>query len=125
MLKKFFYSMMAVAMLATTSCTDDPMIDGGEEATVSFTIGTPEIATRAYSDGTTATQLQYAVYDADGNYISGASNGGVSYDTVEKTIEVPEGAKYFRVMWMNTTHSRYDAATYGVEANFYCYGELK
>ena len=31
MLKKFFYGMMAATMLVATSCTDDPMIDGGEE----------------------------------------------------------------------------------------------
>ena len=57
MLKKFFYGMMAATMLVATSCTDEPMV-GGDEATVSFSISTPEIATRAYSDGTTATQLQ-------------------------------------------------------------------
>ena len=49
-------------MLATTSCTEDPMIDGGEEATVSFTIGTPEIATRAYSEAGFITTIQYYVY---------------------------------------------------------------
>ena len=70
----------------------------------------------------TATPLGYAFYDESGNYICGASNGGVSYDTVDKTVEIPEGAKYFRVMWMNTTHSRYDAEKYDISKYFYCFG---
>ena len=65
MLKKFFYGMMAATMLVATSCADDPMVDpAGETSTVSFSISTPEIATRTFNDGTKATQLQYAVYDA-------------------------------------------------------------
>ena len=70
------------------------------------------------------TPLGYAFYDESGKYISGASNGGVSYDTVVKTVAIPEGAKYFRVMWMNTTHSRYDAEKYEITTHFFCYGNI-
>ena len=72
----------------------------------------------------TATPLGYAFYDASGKYISGASNGGGTYDTAVKTIKVPDGAKYFRVMWMNTTHSRYDADKYEITTHFFCYGNI-
>ena len=68
------------------------------------------------------TPLGYAFYDANGEYISGASNSGVSYDTVVKTVEIPDGAKYFRVMWMNTTHSRYTEEKYEINEHFFCYG---
>ena len=56
--------MMAGAMLLATSCEKglDEVATVNETATVSIQVKTPEIATRAYSDGTTATQLQYAVY---------------------------------------------------------------
>ncbi len=75
----------------------------------------------------TSTPLGYAFYTEDGTYISGASNSGTSYDTKTETIVVPENAKYFRCMWMNTTHPRYEddgnenEEVYSID-NFYCYG---
>ena len=72
----------------------------------------------------TATPLGYAFYDKDGKYITGASNGGGTYETAEKTVTVPEGAVYFRVMWMNTTHSRYDTDKYEISTHFFCYGNV-
>ena len=35
-----------------------------------------------------------------------------------KTITIPEGAKYFRVMWMNTTHSRYNEEIYNINKQY-------
>ena len=59
--------MMAAAVLAA-SCAkeliEEPVLN--DEAKVTFSVNTPEIATRAYSDGMTATVLQYAVYDEAG-----------------------------------------------------------
>ena len=89
------------------------MVDVGEYKSITFT----HVQTT-----NTATPLGYAFYDANGRYISGASNGGGTYDTAVKTVEVPDGAVYFRVMWMNTTHSRYNEEIYGLEDNFYCLG---
>ncbi len=73
----------------------------------------------------TVTPLGYAFYDASGKYITGASNGGGTYDTAVKTIAVPSNAKFFRVMWMNTTHARYDAEKYEITSNFFCYGNFE
>jgi hypothetical protein len=70
----------------------------------------------------TVTPLGYAFYDRNSKYITGASNGGGTYETTIKTINVPDNAKYFSVMWMNTTHSRYNADKYGLTENFFCYG---
>ncbi len=69
MKKSLFYSMLATTMLFATSCQQDEVFVDGNEAVVQFQISTPEMATRAYSDGTTATNLQYAVYDNNGNQI--------------------------------------------------------
>ena len=72
-MKKYLFTMSAIAMLFATSCQNDldiPTAVGGE-ATVSFNVATPEIGTRAFGDGTTATVLQYAVYDAQGNILDG------------------------------------------------------
>ena len=55
-------------MIFATSCENELEVGAaGEESVVSFTIATPDMGSRAYSDGKTATVLQYAVYDAEGN----------------------------------------------------------
>ena len=63
MRKKLLIAMSAIAMLFATSCQDDLGIDTGNEALVSFNVTTPEMVTRAFGDGYTAKELQYAVYD--------------------------------------------------------------
>ena len=65
MKKSLIFSMFAATMLLATSCQQDEVFVDNSGAVVTFEISTPEIATRAFSDGATATQLQYAVYDAD------------------------------------------------------------
>ena len=58
--------MMAVAGLFASCQSNLEPVVVDEVVNVSIEVGTPEVATRAYSDGTKATKLQYAVYDADG-----------------------------------------------------------
>ena len=67
-MKKILFGLSAFAMMFATSCQKDATSDASvqECATVTFEVGTPEIATRAFSDGNTATVLQYAVYNAAG-----------------------------------------------------------
>ena len=69
------------------------------------------------------TPLGFVFYDENQTVIKGTSNAGKDYGVIERTEDVPEGAKYFRVMWMNTTHNRYNATTYGID-NFYCKGNI-
>ena len=72
--KKLFLGMFAAAgMLLATSCSNDELdvVQSGNEAQVSFSLGLEGgIATRAISDGTTANQLMYAVFDQDGKRIT-------------------------------------------------------
>lgn len=70
---------------------------------------------------TSGTSLGYAFYDSSKGYISGANNSGTSFAPVEKTIDVPSGAKYFRTMWINTTNTNYNASIHDTN-KFYCYG---
>ena len=74
-MKKIFFGMAALVAFVATSCQQTPDLAevgvGGETATVSFNLGTPQIASRAdFSDGTTASHLQWAVYDANGNILN-------------------------------------------------------
>ena len=79
--KNLFLGMFAAAgMLLATSCSNDELnvVQSGTEAQVSFKLGLEgDITTRAISDGTTANQLMYAVFDKDGNRIS----------TIDKVVE--------------------------------------
>lgn len=56
MTKKILFGMMAATMMIATSCENelDLGTNARENAQVTFSVGTPEIATRAYSDGQTA-----------------------------------------------------------------------
>ena len=65
-MKKILLVLAAAAALLTVSCQKG-LVEGGSSpdgtAKVSVDLSFPTIQTRAYSDGTTATQLQYAVYE--------------------------------------------------------------
>lgn len=67
-MKKFIYGLFAGCMLLTSCSQDDLGLKApGEEANVTITLTTPQMGTRAYSDGTTATVLKYAVYEVTGD----------------------------------------------------------
>ena len=68
MYKKLLYVGFAAAMLATTACSSEDIVPASEqESLVSFSVQLPselQARSRAYGDGTNATELYYAVYDA-------------------------------------------------------------
>ena len=102
-MKKLFFAMMAIVALFATSCQKENF---GEETTVSFNIGTPEIATRAYSDGTTAAAnaLQYAVYEVKSdNSLSLLSslNGTATFTDLKALVQLKltTGKTYSVIFW--------------------------
>ncbi|MBO7197250.1 MAG: hypothetical protein J6V28_00430 [Tidjanibacter sp.] len=91
-MKKLFVSMFAIAAAVfATSCTNEvlPEAQLGDEATVSYTVNAPEVATRVFGDGTQATNLYYAVYlwDKNGNYTL-LDAISVTHDGTNNTPEV-------------------------------------
>ncbi len=92
----------AMAMLWATSCNDDLNVEyqAGEAAPVAFSISAPEINTRAYSDGTTATVLQYAVYNDDGELLNDltVTNGEIHGSTTVELM-LTTGNTYSVVFW--------------------------
>ena len=64
-MKKILFGMMAATAMLFSSCSQDDFgaVANGDEATVSVSLSIPQIESRAYGDGFTATNLQYAVYD--------------------------------------------------------------
>ena len=108
-MKKIIYSAMAVAMLATTSCKDDFAESFvGDQATVEFSISTPEIGTRAFSDGTTATVLQYAVYDADGKELTALTKtDGTINGSATISLQLKNNKSYQMVVWAAAPNAPY------------------
>lgn len=109
MKKSLFLSALAATMLLATSCQEDALLNTnpGEKATVTFSLATPEIATRAYSDGTTAQELQYAVYDANGNYLDKLTGAKEINLKTQVQLQLTTGNTYTLVFWADAATAPY------------------
>ena len=117
MRKNLLFGLFAtMVLLLTTACQKENDFFGNGEATISFEISTPQMATRAFSDGTTATQLQYAVYDENGAFIGRLSPNAAESEPVEITdfngkrtinIQLAAGKKYNVLFWASAPNSPY------------------
>ena len=108
-MKKILFGMMAAAVLAA-SCAkeliEEPVLN--DEAKVTFSVNTPEIATRAYSDGTTATGLQYAVYNEAGEELTALTETDATINgstTVE--LQLTTGNTYSVIFWAAAERAPY------------------
>lgn len=109
-------------MMFATSCENelDLGTNAGENALVTFSVGTPEIATRAFSDGQTATVLQYAVYDASGNQLTELTvTDGEIHGSTTVNLQLTTGNTYSVIFWAAAEDAPYsvdfDAKTMTVD----------
>lgn len=110
MTKKILLGMMAATMMFATSCENelDPGTNVGENAQVTFSVSTPEIATRAYSDGQTATVLQYAVYDAAGNELTDLTvTDAEIHGSTTVNLQLTTGNTYSVIFWAAAENAPY------------------
>ena len=108
-MKKILLSMMAATMIFATSCENELELGAaGEESMVSFTIATPDMGSRAYSDGTTATVLQYAVYNAAGEELTDltVTDGEIHGSTTVK-LQLTTGNTYSVIFWAAAPNAPY------------------
>ena len=100
-MKKLILAMSAIAMLFATSCMKELATENaGDTSVVTFSVATPEMATRAYSDGTTATVLQYAVYDAAGTELSDLTVDNATINgTANVALQLTTGNTYSVIFW--------------------------
>ena len=121
MTKKIFLGMSAMAMLFATSCKDDFAESFvGDQTTVEFSISTPEIGTR-YGEGTKATHLQYAVYDATGTELDALTETeGEIYGPTKVTLDLTTGDTYTVVFWAAAPNAPYtvDFGTKTMKVNY-------
>ena len=123
MKKKLLFGMMAALTLAASCQNDFDYVSTGEEtAQVTFNVGTPEIATRTFSDGKSATQLEYAVYSVGENDtlthldLDGEKTFSISTDV---QLQLTTGNKYAVIFWAAAENAPYtvdfDAKTMTVD----------
>ena len=110
MIKKVLFGLSAILALFATSCQNDldSAVNAGKTSAVSFSVATPEMATRAYSDGTTATVLQYAVYDAEGVHLPDLN--GITTINMSTTIDLQltTGDSYTILFWAAAENAPYE-----------------
>ena len=106
-MKQFLYPVLASALVAVaaTSCSSDAPVapEQTPDGTVAFTVAVPQqIASRAFSDGLTATQLHYYVYDEDESSANiAALNGTATFTDLKTTVNLSlvSGKSYSVVFW--------------------------
>ena len=109
-MKKILLGLSAIMMIVATSCQQEVASDlsAQKSATVSFEVGTPELETRAFSDGTTATVLQYAVYNAAGEEMEDLRvTNGVIHGSTTVNIVLTTGNTYTVIFWAAAPNAPY------------------
>ena len=102
---------VAISMMFATSCqqgTEIDVVNEGVVSAVSFSINTPAIASRDFSDGLSATQLQYAIYDNEGNILPDftVTDGSISGSTTIE-LQLVVGATYQALFWAANAEAPY------------------
>ncbi|MBQ5690419.1 MAG: hypothetical protein IIV24_02900, partial [Alistipes sp.] len=107
-MKKLFVLMAAAfAMVACQTDINEVGVVAGGEVDVTFEVGTP---TRAYSDGKTATVLQYAVYEMndEGATLLGSLTGSKTINISTKVeLQLVTGNTYTVIFWAAAPNAPY------------------
>ncbi len=115
-MKKVLFS-IAAAVLMLSSCVKEDFgtqATAGEEVTVTFNAALPEaIATKAYSDGTTAKKLHYGVYVSGTDKRLFGEGDVKTFDNLQTSVELTlaSGVTYDIIFWAQSE----DAAAYSID----------
>ena len=119
MKSRFLYSALAAsAALMFTACSQTELGEtpaAGGQATVNFAVTAPVgLDTRTFGDGNTATELRYAVYDAEGHQLSQLGNVAANQAPVAMTgrqaevkLQLVKGNTYKVVFWAEAPSAPY------------------
>ncbi len=116
-MKKLFSLFALTSLLFASSCSEDAIMEpaNGDEATVTFSAELPNsINSRAYSDGNTATHLDYAIY------VSGQTNhvkkGVATFSGLKATFTetLATGVSYDIIFWA-TDGKKAESGAYTVD----------
>ena len=119
-MKKFLLMAVTAIGLLFTACSKDEVAQPvAEKSTVTFSVAAPELATRALGDGTTATQLSWAVYDKSNTLLFQSSEVTVMSD-LKATVEIPfvNGMAYNILFWAEAPESPYSVEWANLEVGY-------
>ena len=119
MKKILLMAVVAFGMLATACSKDEVAQPVAEKSTVTFSVAAPELATRALGDGTTATQLSWAVYDENDTLLFQSSEVTVM-SGLKATVEIPfvNGMEYNILFWAEAVQSPYSVDWANLEVGY-------
>ena len=122
-MKKYLFASIALGALALASCSNEEfdVKPSGSEGTVTFTASLPaSVASRDFSDGQTAKNLQYAVY-AQGTQTP-LFEGTATFENLKATVSttLATGKTYDILFWAQADGAPYTftAATQEVTVNY-------
>ena len=106
-MKKLLLAIAAIVMLA--SCAKDNTSVEAQNATLSFNVTSPAIATR-YGEGTTATKLYWAAYDEQEGLISGLCGEKTFSLNTKVELSLVQGRTYEVIFWAQAEGAPYERA---------------
>ena len=119
MKKLFLVLAAAFAMVACQTDINEVGVVAGGEVDVTFEVGTP---TRAYSDGTTATVLQYAVYEGDDANATLLPNltedDAVINGSAKVELKLVTGNTYTVIFWAAAPNAPYSVNFVGAQSQY-------
>ena len=111
MKKASVLGLLALGTMFVMSCAKE-LVDvksSTKLADVTLCVNTPEIGTRAYSDGTTATALQYAVYDATGKELTALTTTDATINgSATVKLQLTTGDTYSVIFWAAAENAPYE-----------------
>ena len=98
-MKRILFTLAGIAALIfAASCQKETGIEAGKNGNVTFTVTLPGIETKAISDGLSATKLDFAIYDGEGNYLQALTESATVSDFSGKkatvTVQVIQDLSY-------------------------------
>lgn len=116
-MKKLNYFLLGAAGLVLTSCANEDLTGPGNPdgtANVTVNLSTPEINSRAYSNGRTANKLQYAVYMKNGDTLTrldSYTHDSTNAETIDLkkqvSFQLVKGNTYTFVFWAGNSEAPY------------------
>ena len=111
-MKKLSFLLLGATMLFATSCdSEDLGGNAGQTAAVSYNIDLSQIGSRAYSDGSQATRLQYAVYDENNNLLERLTRTNEEiHGSTTVNLQLTTGNTYYVVFWASAPEAPYNVS---------------
>jgi hypothetical protein len=118
--KHLFLACASLALLATSCSSElETGAPDGADATVSFSVNLEKIASRAYSDGTTATKLNYTVYEQGTQNVIINDSAEININA-QVNLNLVTGRKYDIIFWAAAEDApyKYDSETQTITADY-------